>query len=87
VPEAPGKVAVWGLDQEVIVVGEKAVGRHPKMPIFARLLNGSEKDFVIFWISENRFPPPSSIQDVIPGMGIFEPKRAGHGLILSALEA
>jgi hypothetical protein len=56
--------------------GHKTIGSNPKMPEFAGLLNGSEEDGVILWVPENRFPASSSVQDMIPGTGIFDAKRA-----------
>ena len=52
------------------------------MPEFTGLLDGLEEDLVILWVSENGFPPSSAVQDMIPGMGKFDPKRARHELTL-----
>ena len=79
-PQTPGKIGVWGLDQEVIVVGQKTIGGDPKMPEFTGLLHGLEEDFVILCVPENGFPPSSAVQDMIPGVGIFNPQWPRHEL-------
>ena len=81
-PQTPGKIGVWGLDEEMIVVGQKTIGGDPQMPKFTGLLHGSEEDLVIVRVPENGFPPSSPIQDMIPGIWIFDPKRPRHGLTL-----
>lgn len=81
-PEASGKITVGGLNQEVIVVGHETIGGDPKMPEFAGLLNGLEEDLVILCVPKNRFPPSSSVQDMIPSPGIFDAKRPRHELTI-----
>ena len=81
-PQTSGKIGVWGLNQEVIVVGQETIGGDPKMPEFTGLLDGLEEDLVILWVPENRFPSPSAVQDMVPGIGKFNPKRPRHWLIL-----
>jgi len=34
-PEASGKIRVWGLNQEVIVAGHETIGGNAKMPEWA----------------------------------------------------
>jgi hypothetical protein len=81
-PEASGEIAVRGLDQEVIVAGHETIGGDAKMPEFAGFLDGLEEDLVILCVPKNRFPPSSSVQDMIPGMSIFDTKRPGHELTI-----
>ena len=81
-PEASGEVAVRGLDQEVIVVGHETIGGDAKMPEFAGFLDGLEEGLVILCVPKNRFPPSSSIEDMIPGMGILDTKRPRHELTI-----
>ena len=81
-PEASGEIAIRGLDQEVIVVGHETIGGDAKMPEFAGFLDGLEEDLVILCAPENRFPPSSSVQDMIPGMGIFDTRRPRQGLTI-----
>ena len=80
---SPGKIRVWGLNQEVVVVGQETIGGNPKMPEFTGLLDGLQENLVIFRAPENRFPPSSAVQDMIPGIRKFDPKRARHALTLS----
>ena len=82
-PQTPGKIRVGGLNQEVVVVGQETIGGNPKMPEFTGLLDGLQENLVIFRAPENRFPPSSAVQDMIPGIGKFDPKRARHALTLS----
>jgi hypothetical protein len=44
------------------------------MPEFTGLLHGLDEALVILHVPENGFPPASSIQDMIPGIWIFDPK-------------
>jgi hypothetical protein len=81
-PEASGEVAVRGLDQEVVVVGHETIGGDAKMPEFAGFLDGVEEGLVILCVPKNRFPPSSSVEDMIPGMGILDTKRPRHGLTI-----
>ena len=81
-PEASGKIRVWRLNQEVVVGGKKTIGGNPKMPEFTGLLHGLEEDFVILCVPENGFPPSSAVQDMIPGIGIFDPKGSRHELTI-----
>ena len=81
-PQTSGKISVWGLNQEVVVVGQETIGGNPKMPEFTSLLHSLEKDLVILWVPENRFPPASAVQDMIPGIGEFDPKRPRHELTI-----
>ena len=81
-PQTPGKVPVGGLDQEMVVVGHEAISSNPQAPESAGFLNGLEKGRVILWVSEDQFPPSSSIQDMIPSTRIFDPEGAGHGSTL-----
>jgi hypothetical protein len=62
----------------------QAIGHNSEMPKFARLLNGLEKIAVILRLSEDCFSPSSPVQDMIPGMGIFDSQRARHGPTISA---
>jgi hypothetical protein len=52
------------------------------MPEFTGFLDDLEEDFVILCAPENRFPPSSAVQDMIPGIGKFNPKGPRHGLTL-----
>jgi hypothetical protein len=52
------------------------------MPEFTGLPDSLEEDLVILCVPENRFPPPSAVQDMIPGIGKFDPKRPRHELIV-----
>ena len=52
------------------------------MPEFTGLLNGLEEDLVILCFAENRFAPSSAVQDMIPGIRKFDPKRPRHRLTL-----
>jgi hypothetical protein len=52
------------------------------MPEFTSLLDGLEEGLVILCAPENRFPPASAVQDMIPGMRKFNPKRPRHRFIL-----
>jgi len=45
------------------------------MPEFTGLLDGLEEDLVILCFPENRFAPSSAVQDMIPGIGKFDPQR------------
>ena len=81
-PEASGEITVRGLDQEVIVVGHETIGGDAKMPEFAGFLDGVEEGLVILCVPKNRFPPSSSVEDMIPGMGILDTKRPRHELTI-----
>jgi hypothetical protein len=81
-PEASGEITVRGLDQEVIVVGHETIGGDAKMPEFAGFLDGLEEGLVILCVPKNRFPPSSSVEDMIPGMGILDTKRPRHELTI-----
>ena len=52
------------------------------MPEFTGFLDGLEEDLVILCAPENRFPPSSAVQDMIPSIGKFDPKRPRHELTL-----
>jgi hypothetical protein len=52
------------------------------MPEFTGLPDSLEEDLVILCVPENRSPPPSAVQDMISGIGKFDPKRPRHGLTL-----
>ena len=65
-----------------VVVGQETIGGNPKMPEFTGLLDGLEEGLVILWVPENRFPPSSAVQDMIPGIGEFDPKRPRHELTI-----
>ena len=82
-PEASGKIRVWRLNQEVVVGGKKTIGGNPKMPEFTGLLDGLEEGLVILWVPKDRFPPASAVQDMIPGIRKFDPKRPRHKFTLS----
>jgi hypothetical protein len=82
-PHATRKVAVGGLNQQMIVIWHQAVGRNPEVPIFARLLNRLEEAFIIPFLSKDGFPPTSPVQDMIPSVGILDPKRPRHIPFLS----
>ncbi len=62
--------------------GEGGEG-NKEVPKFARLLNRLEKIVVILRLSEDWFSPPSPVQDMIPGIGIFDSERARHGPAIS----
>jgi len=80
---ATRKVAVGGLNQQMIMIWHQTVGRNPEVPIFARLLNRPEEVFIIPFLSKDGFSPTSPVQDMIPSIGIFDPKRPRHILFLS----
>jgi hypothetical protein len=81
-PEASGEIAARALDQEVIVGGHETIGGEAKMSEFAGFLDGLEEDLVILCVPKNRFSPSSSVQDMIPGMGIFDSKSPRHELAI-----
>ena len=52
------------------------------MPEFTGFLDRLEEDLVILCVLENRFPPSSAVQDMIPGIRKFDPKRPRHELTI-----
>jgi hypothetical protein len=64
------------------MAGHETIGGNPKMPECAGLLDGLEEDLVILCVPKNRFPPPSSVQDMIPSLGIFDAQRPRHKLTI-----
>ena len=52
------------------------------MPEFAGFLDGLEEYLVTLCVPKNRFAPSSSVQYMIPGMGIFDSKRPRHELAI-----
>jgi len=61
----------------------EAIGDSSEVPKFARLLNRLEKIIVILRLAGDRLSAPSSVQDMIPGIGIFDSKRASHNHAIS----
>jgi hypothetical protein len=82
VPQTSRKIAVGGLNQQMIMVRHQAIGRNPETPEVACLPNGLKKRLVILGTPKNGFFPSSSIQDMIPSVGIFDAQRPRHGLTL-----
>jgi hypothetical protein len=80
---ATRKVAMGGLNQQMIMIWHQAVGRNSEVPIFPRLLNRLEEVFIIPFLSKDGFPPTSPVQDMIPGIGILNSKRPRHIAFLS----
>ena len=80
---ATRKVAMGGLNQQMVMIWHQAVGCNPEVPIFARLLNRPEKVFIIPIPAKDVVPPTSPVQDMIPSIGILDPKRPRHIRFLS----
>jgi predicted ribosome-associated RNA-binding protein Tma20 len=77
-PHAQGKITIWRLDQEVIVVVHHAVGMaEPVIPLINMLESVQEVDAVLV-VFENGLLFISAGGDVIDGTGVFYAERAGN---------
>lgn len=82
-PHTQGQVAVWRLDQEVIVVIHHAVGMtEPVIPLIDMLKCIQEVDSVLI-VFENGFLFIAAGGDVIDGTGVFYAEGAGHAAMVS----
>jgi hypothetical protein len=81
--ETSGKIAIGGLNQEVIMIGHEAIGGDAEMPGFASFADSLQECFIIASVPEDSFSPSSSVEDMIPGVGIFHAKRSRHCFIYS----
>ena len=68
---APGKVAVWGMDQEVIMVGHQGVGTNLEVPVGTTLLQYLQKLLVISDGGEDFLFSPATVHHVVPAPWIF----------------
>ena len=54
---ASGKVPAWSLNQEVIMIGDEAIGGNPNLVHFNDFLKKFDEDGVVLFVQKNRFPP------------------------------
>ena len=78
VSKASGKIAVGGLDQEVIVAGHKAIGCNSKVKGFDGFPDGLEEDLIVLVVPEDQLASSSPVEDVIPSIGIFHSQGSRH---------
>jgi hypothetical protein len=68
---ATGDIAVRSLNQQMVMVGHQAIGRHSEIPDIRRLLKNFYEYLIVMPGQENVLSPPATIHDMIPGSRIF----------------
>jgi hypothetical protein len=71
---ATGDIALRSLNQQVVVVGHQAIGRHPEIPGIRRLLKNCYECLIVMPVREDVLFPSATVHDMIPGSWIFYAK-------------
>jgi hypothetical protein len=80
---ATGDIAVRSLNQQVVMVGHQAIGRHPEIPSLRRFLKNFYECLIVMTGQKDVLSPPATVHDMIPSSRIFYAQRSRHNKLIT----